>query len=62
MDAFFVFAPSIMEREDYTDIDVGADYKINIAGLYPMYADETEAYEKTGLKRLLASTDYDNIA
>jgi hypothetical protein len=51
MDAFFVFAPSIMDKEDYLNIDIGTDYKINIAGLYPMYSDELEVYEKIGLEK-----------
>ncbi|SFO70171.1 Suppressor of fused protein (SUFU) [Chitinophaga sp. YR627] len=62
MDAFFIFAPSILDREEYTDIDVGTDYKINIAGLYPMYADETDAYEKLGLKDFWHHPDYDNYS
>lgn len=62
MDAFLVFAPSILDREDYTDIEIGADYKINIAGLYPIYGEEIEAYEKMGLKEFWHHADFDNYS
>jgi hypothetical protein len=60
MDAFLVFAPSILDREDYTDIDIGEDYKINIAGLYPIYAEEIAIYEKIGLKEFWHHPGFDN--
>lgn len=50
MSAFFVFAPSILERKDYADINIGTDYKININGLYPMYEEEIETFNQLGLK------------
>jgi hypothetical protein len=50
MDAFFVFAPSILERADYMNIEVGTDYKIHIAGLYPIYSSELPILHKMGLK------------
>jgi hypothetical protein len=62
MDAFFIFAPSTLDREDYTNIDIGTDYKINIAGLYPIYADELEVYEKIGLKEFWHHPDFDNYS
>jgi Suppressor of fused protein (SUFU) len=62
MDTFFVFAPSLLDPEDYTDIEVGADYKINIACLYPMYSDEVEAYEKMGLEEFWKHPDFDNYS
>jgi len=62
MDAFFIFAPSILEREDYTDIEVGEDYKINIAGLYPIYGEEIEVFEKIGLEKFWHHADYDNFS
>lgn len=51
MDAFLVFAPAILEREDFVDIDIGQDYKINIAGLYPIYASEMDYIDKYGLEK-----------
>ncbi|MNX87184.1 Suppressor of fused protein (SUFU) [compost metagenome] len=62
MDAFFVFAPSTLDKEDYLDIDIGLDYKINIAGLYPMYSEELEAYEKMGLEAFWHHPDFDNYS
>ncbi|KGO93445.1 hypothetical protein Q766_09125 [Flavobacterium subsaxonicum WB 4.1-42 = DSM 21790] len=60
MDAFFIFAPSTLNKEDYSNIDIGADYKINIVGLYPMYADELDAYEKMGLEKFWHHPNFDN--
>ncbi len=59
MDAFFVFAPSLLDREDYTNNEIGADYKINLAGLYPMYAEELEVFEKMGLEKFWHHPDFD---
>jgi hypothetical protein len=59
MDAFFIFAPSTLDKADYLNIDIGTDYKISIAGLYPMYADELEAYEKIGLEAFWHHPDFD---
>ena len=60
MDAFFVFAPSTLAKEDYSNIDVGEDYKINIASLYPMYSDELDTYHKVGLKEFWHHPNFDN--
>jgi Suppressor of fused protein (SUFU) len=62
MDAFFVFAPSTLDKEDYSNIDIGTDYKINIAGLYPMYSDEIEIYEQIGLEKFWQHPDFDNYS
>jgi len=60
MDAFFVFARSILDNEDYLNIDIGADYKINIAGLYPMYSEEIDIFQKIGLKEFWHHPNFDN--
>jgi len=62
MDAFFVFAPSTIDKEDYLDIDIGTDYKINIAGLYPMYSEELEVFEKIGLEAFWHHPNFDNYS
>ncbi|MBX2895975.1 MAG: hypothetical protein KF763_11065 [Cyclobacteriaceae bacterium] len=62
MDAFFIFAPSTLTKEDYSNIDIGTDYKINIAGLYPMYSDELEVYEIIGLKSFWHHPNFDNYS
>lgn len=59
MDAFLIFAPSILQKEDYSNIETGTGYKINIAGLIPIYSDEIEIYNKIGLKELLFHPDFD---
>jgi hypothetical protein len=62
MDAFFIFAPSTLDTTDYLNIDIGLDYKISIAGLYPMYSSELEIYEKIGLKEFWHHPNYDNYS
>ncbi|MBK1442498.1 suppressor of fused domain protein [Parapedobacter sp. ISTM3] len=62
MDAFFVFAPSTLDREDYLDIDIGTDYTINISGLYPMYSDELEVFGKIGLEAFWHHPNFDNYS
>lgn len=62
MDAFFIFAPSTLNSEDYSNIDVGEDYKINIAGLYPMYSDELDIYSKIGLEAFWHHPNFDNYS
>jgi len=59
MDAFLVFAPSILDKKDFANIDIGLGYKINIAGLYPIYASEMEYIEKNGLEKFWKHTDFD---
>jgi hypothetical protein len=48
MDAFLIFKPSILDKEDYLGIDIGLDYKINLAGLHPIYSSEIEKYNQIG--------------
>jgi len=51
MDAFLIFAPSILDKEDYLGINIGLDYKINIAGLIPIYSSEIDKYDEIGLEK-----------
>jgi hypothetical protein len=37
MNTFFVFVPSVLDKEYYLNIDIGAEYKIQLSGMYPMY-------------------------
>ena len=60
MDAFFIFAPSTLDKEYYANIDIGAYYKIHIAGLYPMYATELETYADIGLEQFWHHPNFDN--
>lgn len=50
MDAFLIFAPTILDKTEYLNIDIGTEYKINIAGLHPIYSDEIKVYNEIGLK------------
>lgn len=59
MNAFFIFAPSILAREDFLNIDIGTDYKISIAGLYPMYANEISVLGKIGIKEFWHHPNFD---
>lgn len=59
MDAFLVFAPSILDKKDFSNIDIGLNYKINIAGLYPIYASEMEYIEKNGLEKFWKHPNFD---
>ena len=62
MNAFFIFAPSTLDKDDYLNIDIGTDYKINIAGIYPMYADELEIFNEIGLKAFWHHHNFDNYS
>ena len=62
MDTFFIFAPDVLKEEEYLGIDVGADYKINITGLYPMYAEELALFEQIGARKFREHPDYDKYS
>lgn len=51
MSAFFLFAPTVFEQSESTNIDLGLDYKINWVNLYPMYQSEIEVYHKIGIEK-----------
>ncbi|PTX59449.1 suppressor of fused protein SUFU [Kordia periserrulae] len=59
MDAFLVFAPSILEKNDFSNINIGLNYKVNIAGLYPIYASEMKYIEKNGLEKFWKHPNFD---
>ena len=50
MTAFVVFAPAVLDREDFTGIDVGDDLPINIAGMYPIHETERTWILEHGLQ------------
>jgi len=49
MTAFAIFAPAILDRDDYLGIDVG-DTTINIAGCYPIHDTELRYITDNGLE------------
>jgi len=59
MSAFFVFAPSILQRKDYRGIDVGGPLPVNIAGLYPIYDSERALLDRMGLQRFWDHPNFD---
>lgn len=50
MTAFVVFAPAVLDRADFTGIDVGDDLPINIAGIYPIHDAERLWIHEHGLR------------
>ncbi|MBC7450561.1 MAG: suppressor of fused domain protein [Cytophagales bacterium] len=58
MDSFFIFAPSILERSDFADIDA-LEYKINLTGIYPIYSNEIKTIDTIGLEAFMKNKDYD---
>lgn len=59
MDAFLIFAPATLDKEDYLKIDVGLEYSINIAGLYPIYSSEILFIKSEGLERFWKHPNFD---
>lgn len=59
MKSFLIFAPCILDKSDYLNIDIGLDYKININGLYPIYEAEKESIQGLGLKDFLQHPNFD---
>jgi hypothetical protein len=59
MDAFLIFGPSILGKDDYLGIDIGLDYKINLAGLYPIYSSEIEKYHEIGIEEFWNHPNFD---
>ena len=59
MSAFFVFAPSILERASYAGIDVGGEQPVEIAGLYPIYDSERAVLSQVGFERFWNDPRFD---
>lgn len=50
MTAFVIFAPAILDRSDFTGINVGETRPINICGLYPIHETERRYIHDQGLE------------
>jgi Suppressor of fused protein (SUFU) len=50
MTAFLIFAPAVLDRSNYTGIDIGETLPINICGLYPIHAAERRYIHQRGLE------------
>jgi hypothetical protein len=59
MSAFLIFAPAVLQKDQYLNVDIGTDYKVSIAGLYPIYKEEIEVYNKIGLEKFWKHPDFD---
>ena len=50
MSAFVIFAPAVLDRSGYSDINVGEALPVNICGLYPIYETERRYIHDHGLE------------
>jgi hypothetical protein len=50
LSSFVLFAPAVLDREDYLGIDVGDQLPINITGLYPIHGSERLWIHEHGLE------------
>jgi hypothetical protein len=49
MSSFVIFAPAVLARDDFLNIDVGDALPINLQGIYPIHDDERAWIEQHGL-------------
>ncbi|WP_284978679.1 suppressor of fused domain protein [Arthrobacter sp. fls2-241-R2A-200] len=49
MTAFVIFAPAVLDREDYTGINIGETLPINLSGLYPIHEAERRYIQDHGI-------------
>ena len=59
LDAFLIFAPPYLTREQMA-VPLG-DFTCNIAGMYPLFRSEVALYEKLGLKQFWDLPDWDPL-
>lgn len=57
MQAFFLFAPAILDRSEYSNISLDY-YRINIVGMYPIYKEEILTIKNIGLEKFVKHPDY----
>jgi hypothetical protein len=50
MSAFVIFAPAVLDRNDFLNIDVGDALPINIQGLYPIHQAERQWIRANGIQ------------
>ena len=50
MTAFVIFAPAVLDRDGFLDIDVGDQLPVNIAGCYPIHESERQFIRTNGLE------------
>lgn len=59
MDAFLVFAPSILGRDAFLNINVGEKLPVHLSGLYPIYSSEMRLVDDWGLEKFWHHPDFD---
>lgn len=58
MSSFFVFAPSILDADDYDNIHL-PNRTINLVALYPIYKSEADVINYVGLEKFMHHPEYD---
>lgn len=61
MSAFLIFAPMYLSKKDYTDIDVGLDYKIALNGIYPIYKEEIAVIKSIGMEKFWKNEKFEPV-
>jgi hypothetical protein len=59
MTAFVIFAPAVLPRDSYADIDVGEDRPVHIAGCYPIHDSERHFIHENGLEAFWRGVEWD---
>lgn len=56
---FLIFAPQIIDSNQFLNIDIGLDYEICLTGIYPLTKGENDIIDLIGLKEFWESDQFD---
>lgn len=56
---FLIFAPKIIESNQFLNIDIGLDYQICLTGIYPLTKGENDIIDLIGLEEFWKSDQFD---
>ncbi len=56
---FLIFAPEIISRDQFLNIDIGLDYKICLTGIYPLTKGENDIIDLIGLEEFWKNDQFD---
>jgi len=59
MDAFLIFAPSILDQNDFLNINVSDNLPIHLSGIYPIYSTEIALIDEWGLEKFWHHPNFD---
>lgn len=59
MTSFFTYAPTILEKEQFMDVNITSNHIIQIVGLYPIYKEEIFTFQTIGIKEFWNNENYD---